>query len=183
MPTAYYDVELGAGILHLFAVDTQDTSGTQLNDMQARAAGSTAIWKLAFAHHPRYTSGDHQGDNALLDTITGFSPPSMYELQQAVYCHVDLFLSGHDHNREFIDKGQDAQCPSTYFAISGAGSKTRESAYGKVSSSLYYDEAVEGFMYFVVTPTQVTIESYDANPSDCSGSGAQPPAWSTVITK
>jgi hypothetical protein len=146
-------------------------------------AASTAAWKLPFAHHPRFTSGDHQGDNGFLNTISGLDGPSMYELQQAVYCNADIYMSGHDHNREFIDKGQDAQCPNTYFMISGAGAKVRDSAYGIVPGSLYYEEAVEGFFYMVFTPTQLVIESYDMDAQNCAGAGTVAPAWTMTITK
>lgn len=183
MPDSYYDVQLGNGLLHIFGVDSQDTSDTQLNDMQGRVAASTATWKLAFAHHPRYTSGDHQGDNDLLNTVSGFDGPSMYELQQAVYCNTDIYLCGHDHNREFIDKGMDSQCPNTHFIISGAGAKVRESAFGTVQNSLYYNEDIEGFFYFIFTPTSLTVESYDMDAANCAGAGTATPAWTKTINK
>jgi len=34
--------------------------------------------------HPRYTSGDHNKDNFLIDFATQFPGPSMYEMQQAI---------------------------------------------------------------------------------------------------
>jgi hypothetical protein len=184
MPAAYYDVELGAGLLHLFALDSQDTGQTQLSDMQQRVAASTAKWKLTFAHHPRFTSGDHQADNALLASITKITgPPGMFALFEGVYCGSDMFMTGHDHNREFIDKGQDSKCPNTYFSISGAGAKTRSSAYPKVSHSLYYDESIEGFAYMEFTATSFTFAFYDVPENDCVGAASQAPSFSKTITK
>jgi hypothetical protein len=159
--------------------------------MQARVAASTASWKLAFAHHPRWTSGDHQLDNGYLNTITSISGPGMYELLEGIYCGVDIFLTGHDHNREYIGAGQDPACPNTHFIISGAGAKTRESAAAKVQNSEYYDEAIEGFFYLTFKANEVLIESYDmssafvtsGDPADCPAAGAAAPAFSKTITK
>jgi hypothetical protein len=183
MPAAYYDVPFGNGIFHLFGVDSQDTSDTQLDDMAARVAASPAVWKLAFAHHPRFTSGDHQGDNELLDILTGFSDPSMFELMEGIYCNADIYLSGHDHNREFIAKGTDGSCPNTAFIISGAGAKVRESSFSAVGGSMYYNESIEGFIYLVMTPTTLSIESYDMDPNNCAAAGTAAPAFSTVLSK
>ena len=69
MPAQWYDVDLaGLGILHIFGLDTVHSGDffdgqDQLGDMSMRVATSTAVWKIAFAHHPRFTSGDHQLDN------------------------------------------------------------------------------------------------------------------------
>lgn len=184
MPAAYYDVKLGGDLLHLFAVDSQDTGQGQLSDMQQRVANSTASWKITFAHHPRFTSGDHQADNALLDGLTKFAqPPGMFALLEGIYCDTDMLMTGHDHNRELIDKGTDSNCPNTYFAISGAGAKTRSSDFSKVAGSLYYDETVEGFAYMEFTSTSFLFEFYDVPPGDCVGAASKAPAFAKVITK
>lgn len=191
LPSQWYDVDVGnKGILHLFGFDTVHsgdfTQGQdQLGDMQNRVATSTAPWKLVFAHHPRFTSGDHQLDNDLLNSLTALVSPSMYQLQQAIYCNADVFLSGHDHNREYIPAGIDASCPNTHFVISGAGAKVRASAAAPVVSSQYYDEAIEGFFYLIVSADKLVIESYDksADPNACAAAGAAPPAWTTTLTK
>ncbi len=178
MPASYYDVALGEGTVHLFGIDTQDTGTTQLDDMKQRVAKSTAAWKIVFGHHPRYTSGEHQLDNTLVDTLTKLtSPPGMFALQEGIYCGADLYLTGHDHNREVIDKGMDGACPNVPFIISGAGAKVRPSKYPKLGKSLYYDEGVEGFLYFELTKSSFRVESYDMAPSDCAGAGAKAPKF------
>lgn len=142
MPEAYYDVQLEN--VHLFALDTVDfTSASQENDMSARVMASSATWKIVFGHHPRYTSGEHFWDNQLL----GFA--GLFDYQQAIYCNADMFMAGHDHDMEFIDKGRDSKCQNTYFVISGASSKTREKfeLTPTDDGSIYYDEEIEGFAY------------------------------------
>lgn len=145
MPDPYWDVQFGP--VHVFGMDSQDFSEAQQSDMRERVATSTAIWKIVTAHHPRFTSGDHAKDNFLLGNA------GMYKAQETIYCGADLFLTGHDHNLEFIRKGRDADCPHTHFAISGAGAKLREKGneFWRTDTAgefqEHYSEAVEGFAY------------------------------------
>jgi tartrate-resistant acid phosphatase type 5 len=191
MPAQWYDVDLaGLGILHIFGMDTVHSGDffdgqDQLGDMSMRVATSTAVWKIAFAHHPRFTSGDHQLDNDLLNNLTAVSSPSMFQLQEAVYCNADVYLTGHDHNREYISSGQDPNCPNTHFLISGAGAKVRTSGASAVSNSQYYDESIEGFFYIVATGNQLVIESYDmsSDPMNCGPAGAAMPVYATTLSK
>ena len=189
MPAQWYDQDIGdLGILQIFGFDTvragelTDTTD-QLNDMSARVSASAARWKLAFAHHPRFTSGQHALDNDFLNGLSGLAPPTMYALQQGIYCNADVFLAGHDHNREYISAGQDSGCPNTHFLISGAGAKVRDSSAPMIGNSQYYDEDVEGYFYIVVNATELTIESYDSDTGDCPGAGLAAPVWTTKLTK
>jgi Calcineurin-like phosphoesterase len=91
MPAAWYDVVLGGGLVHLFALDTWDTQGAppagQAGDMQARVAASSAPWKLVLGHFARFTSGSHQTDLPLLNLqLSNARPPGLFALQRAVYC-------------------------------------------------------------------------------------------------
>jgi tartrate-resistant acid phosphatase type 5 len=188
MPAPYYDVQFGEGLVHVFGMDSVDagefSGAAQLNDMKQRVNASTAKWKLVFAHHPRFTSGDHQKDNDLLNTVTALFAPSMYELQQGIYCNADLFLSGHDHDREFLDKGQDPMCPNTHFMVSGAGAKVNSKKGSNLAKQLYYNNAIEGFFYLIFSDNELRIESYDMDPQACAAAGLAAPAWSNApITK
>lgn len=190
MPAPYYDVVLGDGLLHLFALDGQDASNTQLNDMAQRVSGSTATWKLVFNHFPRYTTGDHQDDMDYLNFLLGLSGPDLYELLQASYCNADLFLTGHDHDREYMTAGQDPNCPSTHFIVSGAGAKVDTAEHTTTSHQAYFENEIEGFFYLIFEGNTLTIESYDKvdiadtrEESDCAPAGNALPAYSTTITK
>jgi len=156
MPAAWYDVVIGH--VHLFGVDTVDfLNGTQKNEMSAKIAASNATWKILFGHHPRYTSGEHFWDNNLLG-IAG-----LWSFQKALYCGVDMFMAGHDHDLEFIDKGRDGDCPNTYFVISGAGSKTRESfeLTPTDQGQIFYTEVIEGFSYMEFDANKLYFEFID----------------------
>ena len=160
-PDTYYDVQFGP--VHIFGVDSQDYSDTQRNDMTQRVASSNALWKIVTAHHPRYTSGDHAKDNFLVGNA------GTYKILESTYCGSDMLLTGHDHNLEFIDKGRDGDCPNTYFAISGAGSKTRDSGdeFWRTDtggdSQLFYNEDIEGFAYMEFDGSNLLFQFIDKN--------------------
>lgn len=170
MPAAWYDVVLGNGLVHLFALDTQDTQAgqpaDQPDDMAARVAASTATWKLVMGHFPRFTSGSHQTEMNLVDLL--LPSPGLFALQQSAYCAADLYVSGHDHDRELIDKGQDPSCSGTLFLVSGAGSKVTTSTAVPASGSLFFDDSVEGFALLEATAGSLRVELWDSNASDCS---------------
>ncbi|HLM73220.1 MAG TPA: metallophosphoesterase, partial [Polyangiaceae bacterium] len=156
MPEAYYDVKIEH--VHLFGIDTVDfTSAEQENDMGARVTASSAPWKIVFGHHPRYTSGEHFWDTQLL----GFA--GLYDFQQAIFCSADIFMTGHDHDMEFIDKGRDSKCPETYFVVSGASSKTRDNFdfTPKDKGQIYYEENIEGFAYLEISANKLLFEFID----------------------
>ncbi|WP_438022934.1 metallophosphoesterase [Sorangium sp. So ce233] len=156
MPASYYDVRIRH--VHLFGIDTVDfTSNEQADDMGARVAASDATWKIVFGHHPRYTSGYHFLDN------DSFGNSGMYDMQRAIYCGADMYMGGHDHNLELIDKGRDVDCPNTYFAISGAGSKTRPASAAVPADprQLFYTEAIEGFAYLRFEGDSLLFEFID----------------------
>jgi tartrate-resistant acid phosphatase type 5 len=162
MYDAYYDQRLPdqTGPVHIFSLDTQDYSSTQINTMKAKVQASTAPWKIVFGHHPRYTSGRHYWDNPLLGLA------GMYKLQEEVFCAgADFFLTGHDHNMEFIDQGAHAACPKVSFVISGAGSKLRSSNAPKHSKSLFYNQSVESLAYIEILGSTAKVEFIDKNGS------------------
>ncbi|WP_437670381.1 metallophosphoesterase [Sorangium sp. So ce131] len=156
MPASYYDVRIGD--VHLFGIDTVDfTSDDQEDDMSARVAASNATWKIVFGHHPRFTSGDHFFDNQLLGMA------GMFEMQREIYCGADMYMAGHDHNLELIDRGRDERCPRTYFAISGAGSKTRASSalVPNDPRQLFFNDDTEGFAYLQFERRTLLFEFID----------------------
>ncbi|WP_437996054.1 metallophosphoesterase [Sorangium sp. So ce185] len=156
MPSAYYDVRVGH--VHLFGIDTVDfTSDEQAVDMSARVAASDARWKIVFGHHPRYTSGAHAADNQQLGL------DGMFAMQRAIYCGADMYMCGHDHNLELIDKGRDELCPDTYFAVSGAGSKTRPwlTSAPNEPGQLFYNDETEAFAYLEFEENVLRFEFID----------------------
>jgi len=157
MYDAYYDVRIGP--VHFFCIDSQDYGATQKNDMRSRVTASDATWKIVFGHHPRFTSGDHGvfWDNPILGAA------GMFSLIDTISCGADMYLSGHDHNMEFIDRGMNPACPNQWFAISGAGAKVRSSAASTVPKQLFYDESIEGLAYLEFSGNQLRWQFIDSS--------------------
>ncbi len=172
--STFYDITFGQGdFVHIFGIDTQDTAGGdsshQPEIIQQRVANSSATWKLVIGSHPRFTSGTSNENLPLSPlevynqgtTVTG--PPGLFSLLETTYCGADLYLAGHDNNLEFINQGQDSNCPNTSFAISGAGAKIRTSSAPLVPSSVFFDDTTEGFAYIEITESMMTFEFIDKN--------------------
>lgn len=166
MPSPWYQVTFGGDLVRVFAIDTHDMAGQPPNDqppgLGAQVASAPETWKLVLGHHPRFTSGAHQSDNETLDDLY-----DLFEDQQEVYCAADLYVAGHDHDRELIGAGQDPDCPGTAFLISGAGARTRVSPFAPVSHSLFYDDASLGFALLEITSSALDILLYDVELDDC----------------
>jgi Calcineurin-like phosphoesterase len=88
---SYYSFDLGAW--HLVSLDSNlDLRAGSRQDRWLRAdlAATSKRCILAYWHHPRFTSGAHQGDN-----------PWVGPFWDALYtARADLVLSGHEHNYE-----------------------------------------------------------------------------------
>ncbi len=98
---AYYSFDRGH--VHFVCLDSQDTSrlatGAMMQWLQADLASTAAPWLVAFFHHPPYTKGTHDSDNA------GDSGARMIDMRQIALpileAHgVDLVLTGHSHTYE-----------------------------------------------------------------------------------
>ncbi|WOH37217.1 metallophosphoesterase [Thalassotalea fonticola] len=93
---------------------------------------SNAI-NIVFGHHPIFSNGSH-GDT---DILKGNF------LQQLIHYNVPLYLSGHEHNLEYIEQ---SQLPN--MVISGAGGRElREVSCGK--NSLYVEKKFGGFALYI----------------------------------
>ena len=90
----YYSYDLGSWHVVVLNSNCHEVGGCHHGTPQARwltrdLARSTARCTLAYAHHPRFSSGDH-----------GDSEP-LTPLWQILYAAgADVFLSGHDHDYE-----------------------------------------------------------------------------------
>ena len=72
---------------------------------------------------------------------------------------VDLYLSGHDHNRQWLSKV--AHCPGVQFVVSGAGAKTK--ALGGNNPTEFEDASIGGFLYVHIAGPTLTAEFIDQN--------------------
>ena len=159
--------------IELFPLDTQrivlgmgddGSTGTSLqwSDTADRIASSTASFKIAFGHHPYLSNGSHGNAGSYDNTpFPGICDPTThipvpYASKKAGTClkeymetnvcgKVDLYLSGHDHNLQYIEPV--AACGDTAFVVSGSGSQV-SSLSG--TNATYHEAAEAGFFLIKV---------------------------------
>ena len=84
----------------------------QLTWLEEKLKGDTSDWKVAFFHHPPYSSGGKHGSSS-----------SLREVVEPLFVKygVNVVLAGHEHFYERIKPQK-----GVYYFISGAGGKLRE---------------------------------------------------------
>ncbi len=123
LPGAYYRWTMVDS--DLFALDTNmqmyQMDGAQHAAVAHWTSASSAPWKIAYGHHPYRSNGNH-GNAGSYDGTAGVVPWSgdgVKSFLDANICgKVDLYLSGHDHSRQWLT---DTCGGSTELAVSGAG--------------------------------------------------------------
>lgn len=146
--------------------------------MDEAIANSQSAWKIGFGHHPYISNGAHgnAGDYegvvlGLADSLLG-SIPGISELTETargggvkegvenLVCNrIDIYLSGHDHNRQWLVSPEN--CPDTEFVVSGAGAKTK--GFDGDNPVHWQDASTEGFIYFKIAGNELLAQVIDKN--------------------
>lgn len=146
---AYYSFVQGGDLVEFIALDSNAMDAAQLHWLEAVLAGSKAHWKIAYFHHPIYSSGKFHGSSTKLRK----------QLEPLfVRYGVAAVLSGHDHIYERTKPQQDVQ----YF-VSGAGGQLRRGNINR--SSAFFaagNDSVNSFMYVEVTSDKLDYWAVDA---------------------
>ena len=144
------------GNVAFYALNSNYMDKKQLEWLEGELAKDTSDWKIAFFHHPPYSSGGKHGSDKQLRVVV---EPIF------VKYGVNVVLAGHEHFYERIKPQK-----GIYYFISGAGGKLREGDV-KESSPLtdkFFDsdmsfmlvEIVKGEMHFqVISRTGETVDS------------------------
>jgi len=107
---SYYSFKPKDGV-RIFALDTNYMDKTQLDWLEKELAASGSDWKIAFFHHPIYSSGGRHGSDLELRA----------QLEPIFLEHgVDAVFAGHDHFYERIKPQK-----GIYYFLSGAAAKLR----------------------------------------------------------
>jgi 3',5'-cyclic AMP phosphodiesterase CpdA len=128
----------------------------QLKWFEEALAKDTSPWKIAFFHHPPYSSGGKHGSSS-----------GLREVVEPLFLKygVNVVLAGHEHFYERVKPQK-----GVYYFISGAGGKLRkgdvkagspltEKAYDADMSFMLF-EVVKDEMYFqVISRTGETVDS------------------------
>jgi calcineurin-like phosphoesterase family protein len=102
--------------VRFFALDSNYMDKVELQWLEKELAASGADWKIAFFHHPLYSSGGAHGSDLQL---RGLLEPIFLKYG------VDLVLTGHEHFYERIKPQK-----GIYYFISGGAAKLREGDVG-----------------------------------------------------
>lgn len=149
--------------VQFFALDThRQMMGETLQDQRAWMAGeigsSSAQWKIALAHHPYISNGAHgnAGTYEGLDTTLLAGKNVKAFLDDFVCGQANVFFSGHDHTRQWLEP----TC-GTQFIVSGAAAKTTSSEHRDNNPVYYEDDQEEGFMWVEIVDDRMTGVFYD----------------------
>jgi 3',5'-cyclic AMP phosphodiesterase CpdA len=144
------------GNVAFYSLNSNYMDKKQVQWLEDELAKDTADWKIAFCHHPPYSSGGKHG-----------SDKQLREVVEPIFLKygVSVVLTGHDHFYERIKPQQ-----GIYYFVSGAGGKLRDGdvkdrspltqvAYDKDMSFMLM-EIVKDQMYFqVLSRTGETVDS------------------------
>ena len=161
MPDRYY--QFSQQNISFFALDTTaqmySDDDLQRQEVAQWIADSQSEWKIAFGHHPYKSNGPH-GNAGSYDRLPDFIPlrgDNIQSFAEDIWCgQVDLYLSGHDHSRQWLD----VDCDGTALVVSGAGAKLS----GLPGDNPYlYQYSNYGFLYISITGTTLLAQFIDAD--------------------
>ncbi|MEO6724228.1 MAG: metallophosphoesterase [Blastocatellia bacterium] len=146
---AYYSFVKGDGLIEFFALDSTDLTRQQLRWLEDGLAASKAQWKIAYFHHPLYSSGITHGSDTKLRA----------QLEPVfVKYGVTAVLSGHDHVYERTKPQRGVQ----YF-VAGAGGQLRKGDLDRRTPFFGTgNDTVNSFMYLEATPDKISFWAIDA---------------------
>ena len=194
MPARYYrfDAPLNADatLVNIFALDSNPLAAvTDINPeysqlpykkkqadwVKEQLNTASAPWKIAFAHHPFISNGKH-GNAGIYDYVPLLGIVWFDFMKETVCDKVDVFISGHDHDLQYLKANK--HCGDTEFIVSGAGAKTRSFAKADRNPSYWQQDSTKGFFRLEFEGNQLTIEAYTVI------SGSEPQLeYSRTITK
>ncbi len=145
---AYYSFTRGDDLVEFFAIDSTNFDESQGRWVESALSQSKARWKIAFFHHPLYSSaGKHGSDMKLRARLEPL----------LVKYGVAAAFSGHDHTYERTTPQQGVQ----YF-VSGAGGKLRRGDLNSKSPFMAAgNDDKHSFMFMELSRDQMKFWSVD----------------------
>ena len=144
------------GDVSFYSLNSNYMDKKQLQWLERELAKDAKPWKIAFCHHPPYSSGGKHGSDTKLRQVV--EPVFLKHGVNAVF-------AGHEHFYERVKPQK-----GIYYFISGAGGKLREGdvkdnspltekAYDKDMSFMLVEIAGDEMHFQVVTRTGETVDS------------------------
>jgi predicted phosphodiesterase len=130
----FYTFKAPRGSVRFFALDSTYMQEQQIKWLQKELANSDSDWKIAFFHHPLYSSGEKHGSDLELRK----------QLEPLFLEHgVDLVLTGHEHFYERLKPQKGIN-----YIISGSAAKLRRGNLG--ASDLTAKGFDEGYTFMLM---------------------------------
>jgi hypothetical protein len=166
LPNEWYSFSAGNGMADFVAFDTarlmwDNSTAEQKAFVDDAIANSTGRWLVAYAHHPYLSDGEHGNAGnyeglGLVPIVNGANVKDF--LDDSVCGKVDIYFSGHDHNRQAFAPVNGCQ---NHFVVSGAGAKTTDFVNRDGNTALWKDDQLEGFAWVEITCGKMTLAFYD----------------------
>lgn len=147
----YYTFIKGDGLVQFFALDSTTMSDGQRDHDQLRwlteaLSASQAQWKIAFFHHPLYSSGQTHGSSHKLRAIL---EPILLQ------GNVQVVFSGHDHVYERLVPQR-----GIHYFVTGAAGKLRRGDLDRTSKlTVKGNDQVHHFMYIEIDARQMRFQA------------------------
>jgi hypothetical protein len=140
----YYSFKPKNGV-RFFALDSNYVDDKQLDWLDKELAASGSDWKIAFFHHPLYSSGETHGS---ADLQRGLLEPVFLKHG------VNVVVSGHEHFYERIKP----QKGIAYFTI-GSSAKLRKGDLRKSELTLYGNDSTYAFMIVEIAGNEMFFQT------------------------
>lgn len=132
------------GPVHFVALDTELISAVQAEWLERDLRANQLPWTVVFGHRPPFSSGEHGGSAEF----------QQYFVPILERYHVDLVLSGHEHDYERFEP-----MGGVVYVVSGGGGRgTRPVGAGSTTA---FSEAVLHFLYGEVVGSRLTLHAID----------------------
>ncbi len=146
----YYSFTLSDNLIEFFALDSTLMDKQQLEWLEEKLKNSSAKWKVAFFHHPLYSSAKRHGSEMNLRATL---EPLFVRYQ------VNTVFSGHDHVYERIKPQQGVQ----YF-VAGASGQLRKKGMQKNSAlTAVSHDKTHSFLMVQVNANEMQVQAISEN--------------------
>ena len=178
MPARRYSFTAGNALF--VALDTNAARYGEDRGQAAEVAGwmaTPARWKIAFGHHPILSNGPHgnagnydpdlRARERLYGPVVGPGGLLKTLFDDQICGKADLYLSGHDHSRQWLEQ----TCAGTELAVSGAGAEATDVT---PRNPARFAKASLGYLHVVAGEQELRARFFD---------GDGKPEFERVLTK
>jgi calcineurin-like phosphoesterase family protein len=156
----YYTFTRHGNLAQFFAIDSNEVDAKQAAWLEKELAASTAEWKIAFFHHPIYSSARKHGSNVKLRAVL-----------EPLFVHygVTVVLSGHDHVYERMKLQQ-----GILHFVCGASGKIRENNLDRSDPAMAAGNDQDSeFMIFELRPSKLEFQAISGKGQVLDAGGLQ----------